>query len=191
MGAQTTSIKNIVNDLHVVLVLFSSSHDHISGSSSSLLLTNDPAWHIVFGGFRFFRMFHRNRSNPETTFKGIWCLFTADIFFIWGHSSHSLLTRYCARASSDGALLVFILLQWSRTRSELQTATKRHCVVSKDIPLEPISDFACSVICISRKYPSAFLQSIGLFRLAACLTWPPIHPPLIGVVNFVHSCTIA
>jgi hypothetical protein len=62
-------------------------------------------------------------------------------FFI---RSHSLLTRYCARASSDGALLVFILLKGTKTRSELQTAIKRHCVVSKDIPLEPISD---SLLC--------------------------------------------
>jgi hypothetical protein len=119
VGAQTTKqpqYQNIVNHLHVVLVLFSSSLDHISGPSSSLLFSTDPAWHIVFGGLRFFSLFHRFKSNPENSFKGVCFLFTADIFCA---RSHSLLTRYCARAALDGALFGIILLKLTKTQSEL------------------------------------------------------------------------
>jgi hypothetical protein len=69
-----------INDLLVVLVLGSSSLDHMSGSSSSLLLNTAGALHIIVDDLRLVRPFHRSMSKPEKPLKGVLCLLIADIF---------------------------------------------------------------------------------------------------------------
>jgi hypothetical protein len=97
------SYRDIGNHLHAVLVLYSScssSLDHISGSSSSLLLS-EPVWHIL-KDTRFVRRFQRSRSKPEKPFERVFGLSMANNF---SPLESYLANEHCARAPLDGALL--------------------------------------------------------------------------------------
>jgi len=89
-GYHQPSNSSTENYLHAVLVSYasySSSLDHISASSSSLLL-NEPAWHILRGGLRPVRRSKRSRSNPDNSRERVFGLSIANDFFELG--SHSL-----------------------------------------------------------------------------------------------------
>jgi len=199
-----------ISHLLDVLVLLSPSLDHMSGSSSSLLLSTARALHIIVDGLRFVRPLHRSMSKPANAVNGVVCLLLADIFprshnpaLPWLACPACPVNEDGARAGLDGELGFGDdgALRWSypaaldkeiETESESkETQTPHHrCACESNPARAYLFVFLAlfnSAVCMPRKYFQLSLNPLACS--VSCMCHLKCLSPFIGVAHFVQSCT--